>query len=194
MRRADVENLIYLIIIVLIFFILLVVVSSIHAQDKPCTVTDTSSWRYMNPSTGECVTPPTKFGSVHVTLYDDANNRTKWTLPVPHRTADRKFLAFAAADLALTVADLENTHWVTQHGGIELNPAYGKHPSRDRLYLVGGGFWALTTYMSWRYKRIHDAEVAFGVRPPRPAWYWFNVLDGGSHAFGLVFTLGATGR
>lgn len=142
----------------------------------------------------EEVKPHPNSPSVHVKLYDDQNNMTRWVLPVPHKTADKAFWITTAVSAVVTVGDLENTQVVLNHGGRELNPLYGPHPNRLRQYSIGGAIFALSTYMSYRAKRIQDAEKAFGVRPEHPKWILGEVTNIGSHVFGIVFTLGATGK
>jgi len=132
--------------------------------------------------------------TVHVKLYDDQERASLWVLPVPHRTADKAFWITTAISVASTVADMENTRLVLNTGGRELNPLYGAHPDRLRQYSVSGALFALATYVSYRAKRRQDAEIAFGVRPEHPKWIVSQLANIGTHAFGIAFTIGSTGK
>jgi hypothetical protein len=132
--------------------------------------------------------------TIHVKLYDGQERVSLWVLPVPHRTADKAFWITTVISAATTIADMENTRIVLNHGGRELNPLYGPYPGRVRQYAISSGLFALATYVSYKAKRKQDAEIAFGVRPEYPKWIVSQLANIGTHAFGIAFTIGNTGQ
>ena len=69
-------------------------------------------------------------------------------------TADGKFLFLASAYTAALVADYETTQSCLARGACrELNPVFGSHPSRLRMYAIGGAISAGTIYGSYYLKK-----------------------------------------
>jgi hypothetical protein len=79
-----------------------------------------------------------------------ATNSTKGTL-------DRKFILLQTFSTAALVADLETTAHVfagRQPKAIELDPLFGQHPTRVRLYGIGVPLDAFIFYMSYHAKKV----------------------------------------
>src|SRR5712691_2021905 len=111
-----------------------------------------------------------------------------------HRTADKAWWGLNVASWASTVADVENTELVLRHGGRELNPLYGPHPSHLRMYAISAPLAGLSTWLSYRWKREDDADkIKYGYTA-RVRWYIAPVINLGAHGFGVGFTLMETGR
>lgn len=99
---------------------------------------------------------------------------------IPEKVADKKFLAFAALQVAATVADFETTQWAQRKApnGAEQNPLFGSHPSRARMYSIGFSLTSLQLYMQFRSKR-------YGERSGRMkhAWIVGALFDTGLHTY-----------
>lgn len=133
--------------------------------------------------------------TVRVKLTDGTKT---WYQPlvVPHRTADRAFWLSTGLSLALTVADVENSHYaLNKLGTIEANPVFGQHPGRARYYAICLPIFAVNTYLSYRYKREDDAMAAAGIRGHKYAKWWVpSLANTVVHAVGVTVTLASTGR
>lgn len=134
--------------------------------------------------------------TVKVQLFDAQNKKHTFELPVPHRTADKAFWLWTIGSGLATVADVENTQFCMRDTHCqETNPIFGgPHPSRLRMYSIAGALAGFATYISYRQKREEDAAIAFGATPSKPRWWFGPAMVGGSHIFGTIFTLAATGR
>ncbi len=135
---------------------------------------------------------------VNVKLIDDTTGaRIRLNLPVPHRTADRAYTAWAIVSQFATIADNENSLYAMKDAHVtEINPLLGSHPSRGRYYAVNEFFYVVTSYASYRAKREADAAIAFGARPDFTHRYWWMSMAGNTavHVVGTVLTIRNTGR
>ena len=74
------------------------------------------------------------------------------SIPLQAQTVDKKFVAFNAANFAMTAADIEYTqNCIADHTCYEANPLMGQ--SRAQMYSVGMGIAALQTWASWYLKK-----------------------------------------
>jgi hypothetical protein len=113
----------------------------------------------------------------------------------PYKTADRKWWLTNAASWASTVADIENTQYCMRHGCREGNPLFfSSHPTRLRQYEVMAPIAALTTWLSYKWKREDEADVVHYHRRAAVKWYAPAITNIGVHSFGLAFTFSSTGR
>lgn len=99
---------------------------------------------------------------------------------IPGKVADKKFLGFAALQVAATVADFETTQWAQRKApyGAEQNPLFGSHPSRARMYSIGFSLTSLQLYMQFRSK-------GYGERTGKikHAWIVGALFDTGLHTY-----------
>jgi hypothetical protein len=102
-------------------------------------------------------------------------------LPRPHRkTADKKFWVLAGLQVAATFADFETTQWAQGKAprGAELNPLFGSHPGRARMYSIGLTLTGAQIYAQFRSKKLAERRGRF-----RKAWIVGGLLDTGVHTF-----------
>jgi hypothetical protein len=99
---------------------------------------------------------------------------------VPARVVDKKFIAFAALQLAATVADFETTQWAQRNApnGAEQNPLFGSHPSRARMYSIGLSLTTFQVYMQYRSKRYGERTGKI-----KNAWIVGALFDTGLHTY-----------
>lgn len=117
--------------------------------------------------------------------------------PVPlampaHRTADKAWWTATAVSWGLTVADTEYTlHSLRNPNVREVNPILGPHPSRAKLYAFDVPITAFETYMSYRWKKQDDYDIAHNRKPAALRWYLFPVVNSAVHgvAIGLSIVL-----
>jgi len=98
----------------------------------------------------------------------------------PRKVADKKFWVLAGLEVGATVADFETTQWaqrVRPDGG-ELNPLYGRHPGRARMYGIGVSITSLQILMQFRSKQKAQARGKSGK-----AWIVGALLNTGVHTF-----------
>ena len=140
--------------------------------------------------------PDKPIPTVRVKLVDDiSHQRVTFTLPVKHRTVDKTWILLTLASAGVTVLDIENTRYCLRSGDcFEADPLYGKFPSRARLWSISGPILAMTTYLSWRYKRSDDAALAFGAKTAWTKWWIPQVSNIATHAVGVAFTIKNTGK
>lgn len=76
----------------------------------------------------------------------------------PFRHPDRRFLIFAAIQIAATVADAETTQWALHNNpqAGEMNPLFGRHPDRPRMYAVALSLTAVQILMQHHLKTISE--------------------------------------
>lgn len=110
----------------------------------------------------------------------------------PHfRVADMKFWVLASFEVGATVADFETTQWaqrVRPDGG-ELNPLYGRHPGRARMYSIGMSLDAVQILMQYRSK-----AKARETGKMKKAWIVGGLLNTGVHTFLAVHNGQIAGR
>jgi hypothetical protein len=84
-------------------------------------------------------------------------NNNKW------HTLDRKFILFSVFSTAATIADVETTARGIESNpnATELDPLFGKHPTRARLYGISIPTNSFLIYWSYHFKKI---------APRRNAW------------------------
>lgn len=99
----------------------------------------------------------------------------------PHfKVADKKFWILGGLQVGATIADFETTQWaqgVRPDGG-ELNPLYGMHPGRTRMYSIGMSLTALQIAMQYRAKaKAHEAGKL------KKGWIVGALINAGVHTF-----------
>ena len=100
------------------------------------------------------------------------------------RTLDRKFWLLTAATASISVLDVE----VSQHNlhlkppWREVNPIYGSHPSRARMYGTVAGENLLCAYLAYRLKKSPRRGL-------RRLWWLPQTLTIGEHAGCVVFSV-----
>ena len=94
------------------------------------------------------------------------------------------FWTFAAASVALTVADVELTHSCVNNvaGCRERNPLFGPHPTRARMYSISLPITSALLGVSYYVRRKNKANWAWKVPP---------ISLTASHAAGVVSNLAA---
>jgi hypothetical protein len=110
----------------------------------------------------------------------------------PHfKVADKKFWVLATLEVGATVADFETTQWaqrVRPDGG-EMNPLYGRHPGRARMYSIGMSLDAVQILMQYRSKAKAEGSGKAGK-----AWIVGALLNTGIHTFLAVHNGQNAGR
>jgi|SRR5580704_17114485 hypothetical protein len=109
----------------------------------------------------------------------------------PRKVADKKFWVLAGFEVGATVADFETTQWaqrVRPDGG-ELNPLYGKHPGRARMYGIGVSITGVQILMQFKSKQKAQASGKSGK-----AWIVGALLNTGVHTFLAVHNGQIAGR
>jgi hypothetical protein len=82
------------------------------------------------------------------------------------RTMDSKFILLQALSAAALVADVETTmHDLQGHTAGELNPLFGQHPTRPRLYGINVPLNALSFFVSYRLKKSAPEQSLWKVGP-----------------------------
>ncbi len=83
------------------------------------------------------------------------------------RTLDRKFILLHALSTVALVADLETTvrSFEGQAKATEVNPLFGAHPTRARLYGIAVPLNALSFYLSYHYKKVEPGRSIWKVGP-----------------------------
>ena len=83
------------------------------------------------------------------------------------RTLDRQFILLHTLSTVALVADLETTaHDLEgQSKSGELNPLFGQHPTRARLYGISVPLNALSLYVSYRYKKSAPGRNLWKIGP-----------------------------
>jgi hypothetical protein len=87
--------------------------------------------------------------------------------PRSGHTLDRNFILLHAVSAAALVADLETTVRGVQGqaNGAELNPLFGPHPTRARLYGVAVPLNVLSFCVSYHYKKIEPGGGLWKLGP-----------------------------
>jgi hypothetical protein len=83
------------------------------------------------------------------------------------RVLDRKFILFHSLNTLAMVADIESTaHALAgKSGAVELNPLFGQHPTRARMYGIGVPVNALTFFLSHRAKKVAPSRRLWELAP-----------------------------
>ncbi|MHB8216457.1 MAG: hypothetical protein ACYDDS_10285 [Candidatus Sulfotelmatobacter sp.] len=82
------------------------------------------------------------------------------------RVVDSKFILLNALSTLALVADLETTaHDLEGTRSAELNPLFGQHPSRARLYGVSVPLNVISFYVSYHYKKSQPSRSLWKVGP-----------------------------
>lgn len=87
-----------------------------------------------------------------------------------------EWLILAAASSALMVADVERTqNCLAALTCYEINPLYGRHPSRARMYAIVVPITVAASYAGWKFRKGKH-------------WYWWipQVVSIGSHTVGVT--------
>ena len=87
--------------------------------------------------------------------------------PRTGHTLDRNFILLHAVSAAALVADLETTIRGVQGqaNGAELNPLFGAHPTRARLYGIAVPLNVFSFYVSYRYKKMEPGGKLWKLGP-----------------------------
>lgn len=87
--------------------------------------------------------------------------------PRTGRTLDRNFILFHAFSAVALVADLETTLRGVQGQAnrTELNPLFGAHPTRARLYGIAVPLNVLSLYVSYHYKKVEPGGKLWKLGP-----------------------------
>jgi hypothetical protein len=82
-------------------------------------------------------------------------------------TLDRSFILLHSLSAVALIADLETTarSFEGQANATELNPLFGPHPTRARLYGITVPLNALSFYVSYRYKKIEPDRKTWKIAP-----------------------------
>ena len=82
------------------------------------------------------------------------------------RVVDSKFILLNALSTLALVADLETTaHDLEGAKSAELNPLFGQHPSRARLYGVSVPLNVISIYVSYHYKKSQPSRSLWKIGP-----------------------------
>lgn len=83
------------------------------------------------------------------------------------RVLDRKFILLQSLSTLAMVADIESTAHALEgkSGAAELNPLFGRHPTRARMYGIGVPVNALTLFLSYRAKKIAPTRRLWELAP-----------------------------
>jgi hypothetical protein len=83
------------------------------------------------------------------------------------RTLDRNFILLHTLGAVALVADLETTvrGLQRQANGAELNPLFGAHPTRARLYGIAVPLNIFSFYVSYHYKKIQPGGNLWKLGP-----------------------------
>lgn len=86
-----------------------------------------------------------------------ANAQTVPLLPDAPRpkVVDRKFVVASGALAASAAFDMTETKLLLDRGGVEYNPAFGRHPSTTRLVAVASAYVAAEVLLSYELKKHH---------------------------------------
>jgi hypothetical protein len=117
-------------------------------------------------------------------------------LPVRHRTADRGWWATTIISAGLTFGDVENSLYALHRPGtVEVDPVFGKHPTRAKYYAIALPGLALAAWFSYHDKREDDALRDAGLPGHRYVkWWLYPLINGGEHLIGISVTTASTGR
>lgn len=93
---------------------------------------------------------------------------------------DRRFWFLAAVQIAATVADAETTQWALRShpGAHELNPLFGPHPDRPRMYGIAMSITAAQILMQHHAKTISERNGRL-----RNGWIVGAAVNTGFHTF-----------
>jgi len=109
----------------------------------------------------------------------DSSKSTEIQILKPHRKiADKKFWIFAGLQVAATAADFETTQWAMRSdpAAREVNPLFGEHPSRLRMYGIG---MPLTLFQI--AVQYHAKGISEDTGKARAAWIVSASLNAGLH-------------
>jgi hypothetical protein len=83
-----------------------------------------------------------------------------------HRVLDKKFVLFQSLNTLAMVADIESTaHALDGKSVVELNPLFGQHPTRARMYGFGIPVDAFTFFLSYRTKKVAPRRRLWELAP-----------------------------
>ena len=82
------------------------------------------------------------------------------------RTVDSRFILLQTLSAVALVADVETTVRDLQgSNSVELNPLFGQHPTRARLYGINVPLNLISLYVSYRYKKREPQGRAWKIGP-----------------------------
>ncbi len=111
----------------------------------------------------------------------DSHSATETQATKTHfKIADRKFWTLAALQAGATVADFETTQWAKRAApsGAELNPLFGSHPGRPRMYSIGISLTTLQIFLQHRSKGLGKRTGKM-----KKAWIVGALVNTGLHTF-----------
>jgi hypothetical protein len=109
-------------------------------------------------SEGEGESGGTRFAPPALTVGKDTEAR--------FRTVDRRFILLHALSTLALVADVETTVRDLQgQKANEVNPLFGAHPTRARLYGVGVPLNVFSFYLSYHYKKADPSRSLWKIGP-----------------------------
>jgi hypothetical protein len=111
--------------------------------------------------------------------------------PAFHKIADKKFWILAGLQVGATIADFETTQWaerVRPDGG-EVNPLYGSHPGRMRMYGIGMSLTGVQILLQYKSKEMSQRNGKM-----KKAWIVGTLLNTGVHTFLAVHNGEIAGR
>jgi hypothetical protein len=94
------------------------------------------------------------------------------------KVADKKFWVLAGLQVGATFADFETTQWAqrVRPDGSELNPLYGRHPGRPRMYSIGMSLTTLQIFVQYKSRaRAHETGKL------KKAWIAGALVNTGVH-------------
>jgi hypothetical protein len=102
---------------------------------------------------------------------------------VSRHVIDRTFILLSGLFVGTVVADAESTKFALDHGGRELNPIFGAHPSRARMYGTTMPIAAWVIYWAYGAKK-HAPRYKAWMFPP----LFGAVVHGGAAASNAIGT------
>jgi hypothetical protein len=104
--------------------------------------------------------------------------------PPRGRTLDKKFWLLTAATASVTVVDVQLTQYYLHRDPWrrELNPIFGPHPSRARMYATVAAENLGAAYLAYRLKKSQHRRL-------RRLWWLPQTLVITGHGVGLVVTV-----
>ena len=140
---------------------------------------------------GTLGTCPIHAQTVKVQLTDGTR---KWyeQLPIPHRTTDKVWWISNILQASSMIGDVElSLHELNIHpGAYEVNPLFGKRPSRARYYAIEGPLTGIAIWSSHHYKRESDALRGAGYPDHKYAkWHLLNDIITAEHLVSIGITV-----
>ena len=122
------------------------------------------------------------------------DGKGKWweLMAVPHRTTDKAWWISNIIQTSSMIGDVElSLHELNTHpGAYEVNPLFGKRPSRARYYAIEGPLTGIAIWSSHHYKRESDALRGAGYPDHKYAkWHLLNDIITAEHLVSIGITV-----